>query len=187
MDSTPNPLTGEPSQLNVTLPTAHLDPEEKQAKPRFKTSINEDITFFFKWSLAFVLITVVVVGADLLYRDAFFPSTINAIQSLQENSDKQVVVFFNVIENLGHPITYFVLLIIFFNFLSRQNSLYLSLVFDLALVINLLLQNMLETSRPFLQNRSIIPYECSLTFGDPSMEICMITTFVITLVLFVAE
>ncbi|CDW89873.1 pap2 superfamily phosphatase [Stylonychia lemnae] len=141
-------------------------------------------TALLKFFACFVLVIVVLL-LELIQRSIFSKASIESIKQLQENDAKSTVGFFKFIYFLGDARCYYVLVMLFFNFFSRQTSFYLSLVISQCVFVETFLKLVLRAGRPYMKTSKIFPFVCELSFGNPSGESMMAVAFVIVVGLYV--
>lgn len=122
-----------------------------------------------KISLFFTALTVICL-VYLVYKNVLAKNSIRLIPELQKEENSARVSFFKFIYGLANKRSFFMSVMVLFNFLSRQTSFYLAVVLNMSLYILVILKMIYTEGRPFMKQREIYPYICELTFANPSME-----------------
>jgi membrane-associated phospholipid phosphatase len=100
------------------------------------------------------------------------------------NDSEGTINFFRFIYHLGEAKYFFIVTMVMFNLMSRQTSFYFASVISLCVFVEANFQLLIRQGRPYMMNRSIYPFICELSFGNPSGEALMSTAFFLAVALY---
>ena len=137
-----------------------IKPEENYIKNTFISHI--------KSNLIIVILLIITISSEILYRDALFEFSLNFEEDWQENSPKQILNFFKFITKFGGEYLMPIPILFIFCFFSLiESSIY---IFGLIFVLHFhsMMKIWYGSIRPFWKNKDLFQEVCDGGFGNPS-------------------
>ena len=67
-------------------------------------------------------------------------------------------------------------------FVSRQSAFYYQLCFSMAIFLRFALRMSFRSSRPFMDENDVKPYECVMSYGTPDSSVMELVTMVVIII-----
>ena len=136
-----------------------------------------------KSNLIIIILSIITIISEIIYRDALFEFSLDFEEDWQENSPKQIINFFKIITKFGGEYLMPVPIVFIFCFFSLiESSIY---IFGLIFVLHFhsMMKIWYGSIRPFWKNKDLFQEICDGGFGNPSGH--SITSTYLYLMLFI--
>ena len=130
--------------------------------------IKNTFTSHIKSNVIIIILSIITIISEIMYRDALFEFSLDFEEEWQENSPKQIIKFFKIITKFGGEYLMAMPILFIFCFFSLiESSIY---VFGLIFVLHFhsMMKIWYGDIRPFWKNKDLFQDICDGGFGNPS-------------------
>ena len=130
--------------------------------------IKNTFTSHIKSNVIIIILSIITIISEIMYRDALFEFSLDFEEEWQENSPKQIIKFFKIITKFGGEYLMAMPILFILCFFSLiESSIY---VFGLIFVLHFhsMMKIWYGDIRPFWKNKDLFQDICDGGFGNPS-------------------